>query len=124
VDGKLASDQTLIRSASNRHCNPGDDAPDEADLVGRGLRQRRQAMAICLSCPLTGEVEGDERVEGIHEPLAPVWRRGSASVVVADRIAAVGAQTDGGNIDPDEGNHDGNQACENVHRDLPLLRLS
>jgi len=115
VDGELALGEPLVGGSGDRDRDPGNGASDDANFVAR-VGERTQALAVGLGGPLTSEVEGDEGVEGMHVGQGSCG--GSAGVVVADRIAAVGAQADGGNIDADESDHDGNQAGEDVHRDL------
>jgi len=102
------------------------------------MGERREAIAVGLGRALTGEVQGEECVVAMHRQEAPEaipWDRaggrkgwlagsvGSAGVVVADAIAAVGAEPERDDVEADEGDHEGDQSGEGVHRDL-LLRFS
>jgi hypothetical protein len=71
MDCELSLDESVIGRASDCDRDPGDDPPDDADLGRAAIGEGRQAMPIGLRRPLTRDLEGDERVIGLHVNRAP-----------------------------------------------------
>jgi hypothetical protein len=88
----------------------------------RGERDVDEMPMRELASALPGDVEGDEGVIALHE--VKVSRPGSAKVVVDHAWPRIGAEGDGSDVEPDEGDEGNSEGDDQFHVVTSLAHIT